>query len=100
MGTLMVTGGAGFIGSHVVRHWRGTRPGDRASVVDAPTYAGNTAPLDDLRDDIACEHASTDDPVTISDRADNHAEHRSWWEPLLDRVPLDEAGRGGGRGGR
>ncbi|MFJ4907002.1 dTDP-glucose 4,6-dehydratase [Streptomyces sp. NPDC093249] len=65
MGTLMVTGGAGFIGSHFVRHWRGTRPGDRVIVVDALTYAGNTANLDDLRDDIVFEHASIDDQAAM-----------------------------------
>ncbi|QEU96272.1 dTDP-glucose 4,6-dehydratase [Streptomyces kanamyceticus] len=61
MGTLMVTGGAGFIGSHFIRHWRGTHPGDRVIVVDALTYAGNTANLDDVWDDIVFEKASIDD---------------------------------------
>lgn len=65
MGTLMVTGGAGFIGSHFVRHWRGTHPGDRVIVVDALTYAGNTANLDDVRDRIVFEKANIGDPAAM-----------------------------------
>ncbi|MET9682313.1 dTDP-glucose 4,6-dehydratase [Streptomyces coeruleorubidus] len=65
MGTLMITGGAGFIGSHFVRHWRGTHPEDRVIVVDALTYAGNLANLDNVRDGIVFEHASIDDPVAM-----------------------------------
>jgi len=38
---LLVTGGAGFIGSNFVTHWLGTRGGGRVVVLDALTYAGN-----------------------------------------------------------
>jgi dTDP-glucose 4,6-dehydratase len=44
----MVTGGAGFIGSHFVRHWLQAHPGDEIVVVDALTYAGNLPNLDDV----------------------------------------------------
>src|SRR5215216_4956428 len=44
--TLLVTGGAGFIGANFVHYWLDTRPDDRVVVVDALTYAGN---LDNLR---------------------------------------------------
>jgi dTDP-glucose 4,6-dehydratase len=44
---LLVTGGAGFIGSCYARLARRHRPGDRLVNVDALTYAGN---LDNLRD--------------------------------------------------
>jgi dTDP-glucose 4,6-dehydratase len=37
---LLVTGGAGFIGSNFVHHWLGKHPGDRLVVLDALTYAG------------------------------------------------------------
>ena len=37
---LLVTGGAGFIGSNFVRHWRREHPDDGVVVVDALTYAG------------------------------------------------------------
>jgi dTDP-glucose 4,6-dehydratase len=48
--SLLVAGGAGFIGSHFVRHWTGTHPGDRVVVLDSLTYAGNRANLADLVD--------------------------------------------------
>lgn len=48
MANLIVTGGAGFIGTNFVRHWRRTHPGDGILVLDALTYAGNRANLDGL----------------------------------------------------
>ena len=45
---LLVTGGAGFIGSNFVRHWRLQHPKDRIVVLDALTYAGNRRSLADL----------------------------------------------------
>jgi dTDP-glucose 4,6-dehydratase len=38
---LLVTGGAGFIGSNFVHYWSQTYPADRLVVIDALTYAGN-----------------------------------------------------------
>ncbi len=38
--TLLVTGGAGFIGTNFVRHWRSERPDEDIVVLDALTYAG------------------------------------------------------------
>ncbi|NJM21008.1 MAG: dTDP-glucose 4,6-dehydratase [Richelia sp. RM2_1_2] len=40
---LLVTGGAGFIGSNFVHHWCEKYPSDRIIVLDALTYAGNRA---------------------------------------------------------
>jgi dTDP-glucose 4,6-dehydratase len=48
---LLVTGGAGFIGSSYVRFVRHTRPDDLVVNVDALTYAGNLENLRDLEDD-------------------------------------------------
>lgn len=45
---LLVTGGAGFIGSNFVHHWAATHPGDRIVVLDALTYAGNRSNLRSL----------------------------------------------------
>jgi dTDP-glucose 4,6-dehydratase len=42
---LLVTGGAGFIGSNFVEHWLSRHPGDRVVVLDALTYAGSRANL-------------------------------------------------------
>ena len=49
MRTLLVTGGAGFIGTNFVRQWVGSHPRDRVVVLDALTYAGNFANLTDLQ---------------------------------------------------
>ena len=51
MRKLLVTGGAGFIGSNFVRHWLSTREGGQVVVLDALTYAGNLASLADVRGD-------------------------------------------------
>jgi dTDP-glucose 4,6-dehydratase len=48
MASLLVTGGAGFIGSNFVAHWMATHPQDRVTVLDLLTYAGNRANLDGL----------------------------------------------------
>jgi dTDP-glucose 4,6-dehydratase len=42
---LLVTGGAGFIGSNFVHHWIYNHPDDRVVVLDLLTYAGNRANL-------------------------------------------------------
>jgi len=41
MANLLVTGGAGFIGSNFVHYWRAANPKDGLVVLDALTYAGN-----------------------------------------------------------
>ncbi len=46
--TILVTGGAGFIGSNLVRHLIRTRPEDRIVNLDLLTYAGNLANLADV----------------------------------------------------
>lgn len=45
---LLVTGGAGFIGSNFVRYWRDVHPADGLVVLDALTYAGVRESLDGL----------------------------------------------------
>jgi dTDP-glucose 4,6-dehydratase len=44
-GKLLVTGGAGFIGSNFVHRWRDAHPQDELVVLDALTYAGNRSNL-------------------------------------------------------
>lgn len=46
--TIMITGGAGFIGSHVVRRFVNRYPNYRVINVDKLTYAGNLANLADV----------------------------------------------------
>jgi dTDP-glucose 4,6-dehydratase len=45
---ILITGGAGFIGSNFVYHWSKSYPGDRIVVLDALTYAGNRSTLASL----------------------------------------------------
>ncbi len=45
MANLLVTGGAGFIGTNFVYYWLDKHPDDRVVVLDALTYAGNRASL-------------------------------------------------------
>jgi dTDP-glucose 4,6-dehydratase len=49
---LLVTGGAGFIGSNFTRYWVEQHPEDRVVVLDLLTYAGNRPSLDDVEDRI------------------------------------------------
>ncbi len=46
MTSLLVTGGAGFIGANFVQYWLQTYPDDKIIVLDALTYAGNQASLE------------------------------------------------------
>lgn len=46
--TILITGGAGFIGSNLVHHWRRTHPGDRIIVLDKLTYAADRSQIDGL----------------------------------------------------
>jgi dTDP-glucose 4,6-dehydratase len=50
---LLVTGGAGFIGSNFVRYWLERRPGDHVVVLDLLTYAGDRRSLAAVEDRIA-----------------------------------------------
>lgn len=49
MRNILITGGAGFIGSHVVRRFIRQHPDYRIFNLDLLTYAGNLANLDDIR---------------------------------------------------
>jgi dTDP-glucose 4,6-dehydratase len=48
--SIVITGGAGFIGSNFVHHWCENYPEDRVIVLDALTYAGNLHNLATLKD--------------------------------------------------
>ena len=48
--SIIITGGAGFIGSHVVRLFVNKYPDYRIINVDKLTYAGNLANLKDIED--------------------------------------------------
>jgi dTDP-glucose 4,6-dehydratase len=47
---LLVTGGAGFIGSNFVHYWLDRHPGDHVAVLDLLTYAGDRRSLADIEE--------------------------------------------------
>jgi dTDP-glucose 4,6-dehydratase len=49
---ILVTGGAGFIGSNFVRYWLERHPDDHVVAYDLLTYAGNRESLSDVEDQI------------------------------------------------
>lgn len=46
---VLITGGAGFIGSNFVHYWLKKHPKDKVRILDALTYAGNIENLKDIR---------------------------------------------------
>jgi dTDP-glucose 4,6-dehydratase (EC 4.2.1.46) len=51
MKNFLITGGSGFIGTNFIRRVLATRPDWRIVNLDALTYAGNPANLEDIKDD-------------------------------------------------
>ncbi|MGI8867780.1 MAG: dTDP-glucose 4,6-dehydratase [Mycobacteriales bacterium] len=69
---VLITGAAGFIGSNLARYWITEHPDDEIVALDALTYAGVEASLDDIRDRIAFVHGDIGDldlvQKTLSDK--------------------------------
>ena len=66
--TIVVTGGAGFIGSRFVAHHLRTKPADRVVVLDALTYAGsldNLTCLADAVERVQFVHGSVRSPQIV-----------------------------------
>jgi dTDP-glucose 4,6-dehydratase len=61
---LLVTGGAGFIGSNFVHHWVREHPADQVVVYDALTYAGNRSSIAELEGTIEFVHGDITDAET------------------------------------
>jgi dTDP-glucose 4,6-dehydratase len=58
---VLVTGGAGFIGSNFVRYWVEHHPADAVVAYDALTYAGNRPNLAEVEDRISFFHGDVCD---------------------------------------
>ncbi|MFN2327421.1 MAG: dTDP-glucose 4,6-dehydratase [Chromatocurvus sp.] len=73
--TLLVTGGAGFIGANFVHYWMTAHPQDTVIVYDALTYAGNRASLAALEqaDNFHFIHADICDRDRVVDSLKTHA---------------------------
>ncbi len=70
---LLVTGGAGFIGSNFVHHWVEAHPDDHIVVYDCLTYAGNLANLAAVSERISFVHADIADPGSVEQALVEHA---------------------------
>ena len=68
---VLVTGGAGFIGSNFVRYWRDQHPGDDVVVFDLLTYAGNLENLADVAE-VAFEQGDIADAEVAEDVLRRH----------------------------
>jgi dTDP-glucose 4,6-dehydratase len=64
---IVITGGAGFIGSNLTRRWLLTHPMDSVVVLDALTYAGRRESLSDLEPlpNFRFVHGNICDPSTV-----------------------------------
>lgn len=69
MKTIFITGGAGFIGSHVVRRFVKNYPQIKIVNIDALTYAGNLENLKDVQDleNYAFEHVDITDEKRVEE---------------------------------
>ena len=64
---IVITGGAGFIGSNLAHYWAQRHPEDHLIVIDGLTYAGRRESLKDLETNprFAFYHARIEDAVTL-----------------------------------
>ncbi len=71
---IIVTGGAGFIGSNFARHVLNTHPDHQVTVLDVLTYAGNLASLEDLQVNprFRFVHGDVCDAVLVNELASQH----------------------------
>ena len=94
MSKLLVTGGAGFIGTNFVRYWRNAHPDDEIMVLDALTYAGRRENLAGL-DGVTFVHGNICDEALV-EQAPARSRHR-YACAFRRRKPCRSVDRGTGR---
>ncbi len=74
MRSVLITGGAGFIGANFTHYWLNHYPEDRVVVLDALSYAGNTWNLKDhwLRDNFTFVHGDIGDEALVEELLRTH----------------------------
>ncbi len=75
MGSILVTGAAGFIGTNFVRYWVEQHPGDPVVALDALTYAGVRENVDAI-DGVTFVHADIGETEDIERVLEEHAVDR------------------------
>ena len=90
---VLVTGGAGFIGSHFVRHWLRKYPDSDITVLDKLTYAGRKENLKDLAGEIRfvngdiCEKGDVEEVLSGSEIIFNFAAESHVDRSITDAEP-------------
>ena len=75
MGSILVTGAAGFIGTNFVRYWVEQHPGDHVVALDALTYAGVRENVEGI-DGVAFVHADIGATSVVEQVLEEHAVDR------------------------
>jgi dTDP-D-glucose 4,6-dehydratase len=82
MRKILVTGGAGFIGTNFVYYWLDKYPGDSLVVLDSLTYA------DKITSELGYEPKESFE-TGIEKTLDWYLENEIWWRNIMDKTYLE-----------